>query len=85
MARRWATACIGWTPTCTGFNGLHDQYYLSAGTHCMVSDVDSTDYVGCWWMQILPLAQYVDAAAYPGYLEGYGGPNVHVWHSLSVR
>ena len=73
--------------TCSGFNGLHDQYYLSAGTdnHCMVSDVDSTDYVGCWWMQILPLAQYYDATLYPGYLEGYGGPNIHVWHSLSVR
>lgn len=71
--------------TCAGFNGLHDQYYLSAGTHCMVSDVDSTDYVGCWWMQVLPLAQYVDAATYPGYLEGYDGPSTHVWQSLSVR
>jgi hypothetical protein len=71
--------------TCSGFNGLHDQYYLSAGTHCMVSDVDSGDSVGCWWMQILPLAQYVDATSYPGYLEGYDGPSTHLWQSLSVR
>ena len=51
----------------------------------MSSDVDSGDSVSCWWMQIVPLAQYSSASAYPGYLEGYGGPNVHTWHVLWVQ
>lgn len=71
--------------TCYGFNGLHDQYYVDVGVHCMSSDVDAYDSVGCWWMQIVPLAQYVDAVSYPGYLEGYDGANTHIWQSLSVR
>ncbi len=71
--------------TCYGFNGLHDQYYVDAGVHCMSSDVDAYDSVACWWMQIVPLAQYVDAVSYPGYLEGYDGANTHIWQSLSVR
>jgi len=71
--------------TCGGFNGLHDQYYQDHGTYCMSSDVDANDSYGCWWMQIVPLTQYVSEASYPGYLEGYDGPNVHTWHVLWVR
>jgi len=71
--------------TCGGFNGLHDKYWVDSGAHARSSDVDSGDGVGCWWMQIVPLAQYSSASSYPGYLEGYGGPNVHTWHVLWVR
>ena len=72
--------------TCGGFNGLHDKYYLDYGTHCRTSDVDSTDSSGCWWMQIVPFAQYDTASRYPGYLEGYeGSGNVHTWQTLWVR
>jgi len=71
--------------TCSGFNGLHDKLYDSLGTYSLSSDVDSGDGVNCWWMQIVPLTQYVDAVSYPGYLEGYGGPNTHVWQELWVR
>ena len=71
--------------TCDGFNGLHDQYYVKAGVYCLASDVDTGDNVSCWWMQIVPLEQYVDATSYPGYLEGYNGPNTHVWQVLWAR
>ncbi|MFT5685609.1 MAG: hypothetical protein ACI8RZ_006563 [Myxococcota bacterium] len=71
--------------TCSGFNGLHDQYYLDHGTYALSSDVDSGDSYGCWWMQIVPLTQYSSASTYPGYLEGYDGPNVHTWHVLWVQ
>lgn len=36
-------------------------------------------------MQIVPITQYVDPFSFPGYLEGYGGPNTHVWQELWVR
>jgi hypothetical protein len=68
--------------TCGGFNGLHNRYYTGAGVYCMSSDVDSGDSVGCWWMQLVPLLQY---GGYAGYLEGYGGPNSHTWHTLWAR
>ena len=71
--------------TCSGFNGLHDRYYTASGVYAMSSDVDIGDGVGCWWMQIVPLAQYSSSSSYPGYLEGYGGPNTHTWQTLWVR
>ena len=43
------------------------------------------DGVNCWWMQIVPTNQYVDPVSFPGYLEGYNGPNTHVWQELWVR
>ena len=67
--------------TCNGFNGLHNKYYLNSGVHTVISDVDSTEGAGCWWQQILPLADYNGN----GYLEGYGGPNYHVWQSMWIR
>ncbi len=71
--------------TCSGFNGLHDTLYADYHYYALASDVDSTDYYGCWWMQIVPLDQYVDPVSYPGYLEGYDGPNTHVWQVLWMR
>ena len=69
--------------TCGGFNGFHDKYYTGSGVHCMSSDVDSGDNVGCWWMQVVPLTQY---GSYSGYLEGYNGSgNSHTWHTLWVK
>ncbi|MEY3209795.1 MAG: hypothetical protein RIT28_276 [Pseudomonadota bacterium] len=70
--------------TCNGFNGLHDSYYLKHGVYAMSSDVDVDEGANCWWMQVVPLVQYGSSSQYPGYLEGYGGPNVHVWQSLWV-
>ena len=71
--------------TCSGFNGLHDQYYVDHGTYCVSSDVDTTDSYGCWWMQIVPLTQYGTSSTHPGYLEGYQGQNVHTWQVLWAR
>jgi len=68
--------------TCSGFNGLHAR---GAGSWYMTSDVDTGDSTSCWWMQIVPLTQYGSTSSYPGYLEGYGGPNVHTWHVLWVQ
>ena len=72
--------------TCGGFNGLHDYYAwsrLNSGSepYSMLNDVDTTDAVGCWWMQVVPLRTYSSS----GYLEGYNGTNVHTWQSLWVR
>ena len=67
--------------TCGGFNGLHNKYYITSGVHAVISDVDSNDGTGCWWMQVLPLADYDGL----GYLEGYNGPNHHNWQSMWIR
>ncbi len=64
---------------------MHDKLYASVGLYSLTSDVDSGDGVNCWWMQIVPITQYVDPVTYPGYLEGYNGPNTHVWQELWVR
>jgi len=71
--------------TCDGFNGLHDRLYTDGSAYSFTSDVDSGDSTGCWWQQIVPVVQYVTADDYPGYLEGYGGHNLHTWQSLWVR
>jgi len=72
--------------TCSGFNGLHDKYYTDSGVYAMSSDVDSGDSYGCWWMQVVPLAQYGTSSTHNGYLEGYGGSgNVHAWQVLWMR
>ncbi len=64
--------------TCGGFNGLHNKYQGFSFT----SDPDSTDSVGCWWMQVVPNRNYNSA----GYLEGYGGAsNYHNWQTLWMR
>jgi hypothetical protein len=70
--------------TCSGFNGLHDSYYVKHGVYATSSDVDVNDGASCWWMQVVPLVQYSSSSSYPGYLEGYGGPNSHVWQALWV-
>jgi large repetitive protein len=67
--------------TCGGFNGLHSYYYDVSGTFQLISDPDNTDNAGCWWMQVVPFANYDNN----GYLEGYGGSNYHNWQSLWVR
>ena len=68
--------------TCGGFNGMHSRYYEENGTYTVITDVDSSDGVGCWWHQILPLANYNSL----GYLEGYGGTSqYHGWHSFWIR
>ncbi len=71
--------------TCSGFNGLHDRLYTAGSAYAFSSDVDSGDSTGCWWMQIVPILQYVDASSYPGYLEGYDSYNVHIWQTVWVR
>ncbi len=71
--------------TCYGFNGLHDRYYQLGGTHSMTTDADTTDTLGCWWMQIVPLMQYDDGRGTPGYLDGYGGAETHTWQVLWIR
>ena len=71
--------------TCGGFNGLHNEYYRQGGRDCVSSDVDVTESYSCWWMQIVPLRQYSAPSSYPGYLEGYYGPNIHIWHVLWLR
>jgi hypothetical protein len=64
--------------TCGGFNGLHSKYVGYSYT----SDPDLNDPVGCWWMQIVPNANYSNN----GYAKGYGGANnYHLWQSLWVR
>ena len=71
--------------TCSGFNGLHARHYAAGTAYSMTSDVDSGDGLSCWWMQIVPLKQYSSASSYPGYLEGYNGPNTHTWQVLWVQ
>ena len=63
--------------TCGGFNGLHHQYQGFSFT----SDPDSTDSNNCWWMQVVPHSNYNGS----GYLEGYDGPNYHIWQVLWLR
>ncbi len=64
--------------TCGGFNGLHNKYT----GYSFTCDPDLNDAVGCWWMQIVPSANYNGL----GYLEGYGGSgNYHQWQSLWMR
>ncbi len=64
--------------TCGGFNGLHDKVQQ----HSMTSDADANDDASCWWMQIVPTANYDGQ----GYLEGYGGTlNYHQWQTLWVK
>lgn len=64
--------------TCGGFNGLHHKYQGFSFT----SDPDSSDSVGCWWMQVVPNKDYNNK----GYLEGYGGSgNYHQWQALWMR
>ena len=64
--------------TCGGFNGLHHAYQ----GHSMASDVDTTDASGCWYMQVVPTAQYSGSR----YLDGYGGTYYQrQWQSLWVR
>ncbi len=67
--------------TCGGFNGLHNHGRYHWGTWCMMSDVDTTDGVGCWWIQLVPISDYNGN----GYLEGYVGPNYHEWQVLWVK
>ena len=72
--------------TCGGFNGLHNRHFREgAGSgikHARTSDVDSTDSVGCWTMQVVPLEEYRGT---PGYLHGYEGIlGEHVWQRLEV-
>lgn len=64
--------------TCGGFNGLHNKYQGFSFT----SDPDLNDNINCWYMQIVPSAQYSSN----GYSEGYGGGgNFHIWQSFWVR
>ena len=63
--------------TCGGFNGLHHKYQ----GHSYTSDPDSNDSNGCWWMQVVPHTNYNGN----GYLEGYNGPNYHIWQVLWLR
>ena len=63
--------------TCGVFNGLHARYQ----GHSYTCDPDTTDGVGCWWMQIVPHTDYNNS----GYLEGYEGPNYHQWQVLWLR
>jgi hypothetical protein len=70
--------------TCGGFNGLHNRHFVEGAasgiSHARVSDVDSTDSVDCWTMQIVPLVEYRDAGAY---LHGYEGIlGEHMWQRL---
>ena len=61
---------------------MHSRYYEESGVHTVISDVDSNDGVGCWWHQLLPLANYNSS----GYLEGYGGTSqYHAWQSFWIR
>ncbi len=71
--------------TCSGFNGLHSEYWDQGGAHCRTSDVDTTESYNCWWMQVVPFQQYSSSSTYPGYLEGYDGSNTHVWQVLWVQ
>jgi hypothetical protein len=65
--------------TCGGFNGLHARY----ASYSYTSDVDSGDVTGCWYMQMVPSAQYGGA---PGYLDGYGGQVLdRKWQSMWLR
>ncbi len=64
--------------TCGGFNGLHNAYQGWS----YATDVDTTDNPSCWWMQVVPNAQY------PGskYLDGYGAQNQQrQWQALWLR
>ena len=64
--------------TCGGFNGLHHAYQEFSYT----SDPDVGDNTGCWWMQVVPNADYNDS----GYLEGYNGSGqYHQWQVLWLR
>ena len=64
--------------TCAGFNGLHNTYQ----GYSMAADVDTTDGYGCWYMQVVPTAQYAGSK----YLDGYGGNYYQrQWQSLWLR
>lgn len=65
--------------TCGGFNGLHNRIT----SYSYAVEADTNDNLSCWWMQIVPNAQY---PSFSGYIEGYGGGNnFHVWQSLWLR
>ncbi len=72
--------------TCDGFNGLHHRHHDEGdpqGTRfARAADVDAGDWLGCWWMQVVPLEPYLDFY----YLDGYGGLfHEHLWQTLWVR
>ncbi|TNF27752.1 MAG: hypothetical protein EP329_19120 [Deltaproteobacteria bacterium] len=64
--------------TCGGFNGLHNKM----NSWSMASDADANDSVSCWYMQVVPTAQYSGSK----YLDGYGGQYLQrPWQSLWLR
>jgi len=69
--------------TCSGFNGLH----VHNSGWSVASDVDTGDGPGCWYMQVVPTAQYSGSK----YLDGYGQngtPGAYLqrqWQSLWLR
>ena len=59
-------------------SSFESQFDLKSVT----SDPDVGDNTGCWWMQVVPNADYNDS----GYLEGYNGSGqYHQWQVLWLR
>ena len=73
--------------TCGGFNGLHNKY----SSPSYATDVDQGDGIGCWWMQVVPRADWAPLGYPPGYLHGFlGGGNLNPehetqWEVLYIR